>query len=99
MAARELCRLFPSLWATRKGAKRWLEKEPLAAHRDIIRVWGLLHEYRPPGQTSWSTALVRHGANSRAVLAGELGLAAKDIELREGATLEPLAKTGRSSEG
>jgi hypothetical protein len=57
LAAKEMSRLFPTLWATKKAAKRWLEKEPLAAHsRDIIRVWGLLHEYRPPGQTSWSKA-------------------------------------------
>jgi hypothetical protein len=34
LAVRELCRLFPSLWA--KAAERWLEKEPLDAHRDII---------------------------------------------------------------
>ena len=38
LAVRELCRLFPSLWATRKAAERWLEKEPLDAHRDNIRV-------------------------------------------------------------
>jgi len=63
LAAREMCQLFPSLWATPQAAERWLEKEPLDAHRDIIRVWGLLHEYRPPGQTSWSKAMVRHGAD------------------------------------
>ena len=34
LAVGELCRLFPSLWA--KAAERWLEKEPLDAHRDII---------------------------------------------------------------
>ena len=33
LAARELYRLFPSLWTTRKAAKRWLEKEPLNVHR------------------------------------------------------------------
>jgi hypothetical protein len=50
LAAKELVRLFPKLWTTRKAARRWLEKEPLNAHRDIIRVWGLLHEYRPPAR-------------------------------------------------
>lgn len=63
VGAKEMSRLFPNLWATKKAAKRWLEKEPLNAHRDIIRVWGLLHEYRPPGQTSWSKGLVRHRAD------------------------------------
>ena len=36
LAAREMCQLFPSLWATPQAAERWLEKEPLDAHRDII---------------------------------------------------------------
>ena len=34
MVAKELARLFPKLWATSEAAKRWLEKEPLNAHRD-----------------------------------------------------------------
>ena len=34
LAAKEMSRLFPNLWATKKAAKRWLEKEPLNAHRD-----------------------------------------------------------------
>jgi hypothetical protein len=73
LAARVLCRLLPNLWGSPKAAEGWPEKEPLDAHRDIIRVWGLLHEYRPPGQTSWSKALVRHGADPRAALAAVLG--------------------------
>ena len=28
----------PNVWATMKAAKRWLEKEPPEAQRDIIRV-------------------------------------------------------------
>jgi len=28
LAAGELCRLFPSLWATEKAAERWLAKNP-----------------------------------------------------------------------
>jgi hypothetical protein len=31
LAAKELCRLFPALWATSKAAERWLEKDPLKA--------------------------------------------------------------------
>jgi len=77
LAVRELCRLFPSLWA--KAAERWLEKEPLDAHRDIIRVWGLLHEYPPPGQTSCSKTLERLGADPRVALAAVLGVRAADI--------------------
>ena len=84
MAAKELARLFPSLWATKKAAKRWLEKEPLKPNRDIIR------DYRPPGQTSWSRALVRHGAGPASALAKVLGVAAEDI--RVGKEAEPPVK-------
>ena len=83
LAARELCQLFPSLRTIRKAAKRWLEKEPLDAHRDTIRVWGLLREYRPPGQTSWSKALVRHGVDAGEALAGVLGVTAEEIVVRD----------------
>jgi hypothetical protein len=60
----------PSLWATKKSAERWLAKNPPEPYRDIIRVWGLLNTYRPPGQTSWSKALARHGADAGVALAG-----------------------------
>jgi len=83
LAAKELTRLFPALWNTKKAAKRWLEKKPLKPYRDIIRVWGLLNDYRPPGQTSWSKALVRHGADPRTALAGMLGVPAEDIRMRD----------------
>jgi hypothetical protein len=84
LAARQLHRLFPKLWATKKAAERWLEKDPLKAYRGIVRVWGVLNTYRPPGQTSWSKALVRHGADPRAALAGVMGAAVKeDILVRE----------------
>ena len=73
MAARELSRLFPLLWATKKAAERWIVKNPPAAYRDIINT------YHPPGQTSWSRALVRHGADPRVALAKVLGLSAEDI--------------------
>jgi hypothetical protein len=83
VAVKELVRLFPKLWATRKAAERWLEKNPLNADRDIIRVWGVLSEYRPPGQTSWSKALVRHGADPAAALAEVLGVSAENIWVRD----------------
>jgi hypothetical protein len=82
LAANELCRLFPALWATKKAAERWLEKDPLKAYRDIIRVWGVLNTYRPPRQTSWSKGLVRHGAEPKVALARVLGVAAEDIQVR-----------------
>jgi hypothetical protein len=82
LAARELSRLFPNLWTTGKGAERWIEKNPPEAYRDIIRVWGVLKTYRPPGQTSWSKALVRHGADPREALARMSGVAAEDIRVR-----------------
>jgi hypothetical protein len=34
------------------------------------------------GQTSWSRALVRHGADGRQAIAGVLGAAAEDIRVR-----------------
>jgi hypothetical protein len=71
------------LWATAKAAERWLAKNPPEAYRDIIRVWGVLNTYRPPGQTRWSKVLVRHGADGRLALAGVLGVSAEDIRVRE----------------
>jgi len=70
LAAKELQRLLPNLWGTKKAAERWLAKNPPEANGEIIRVWGVLNTYRPPGQTSWSKALVRHGADPGAALAG-----------------------------
>ena len=83
LAAKELSRLFPTLWATKKAAERWVAKNPPKAYRDIIRVWGVLNTYRPPGQTSWSTAVVRHGADPQSALAEVLGVPAGDIRLRD----------------
>jgi hypothetical protein len=82
-AAKEMSRLFPGLWATKKAAERRLAKNPPEAYRDIIRVWGVLNTYRPPGQTSWSKALVRHGADPGEALAGVLGVPAADIRVRD----------------
>src|SRR6201993_1235990 len=87
-----MSRLFSNLWTTKKAAERWIVKNPPKAYRDIIRVWGVLNTYRPPGQTRWSKALVRHGADPRMALAAVLGLADGDIQIRETAGSEPLAK-------
>ena len=72
LAPRELNRLFSNLWPTTKAAKRWSEKKPLAANIDTIRVWGLLTEYRPEGQKSWSKSLIRHGVRDRASALGRV---------------------------
>jgi hypothetical protein len=92
LAAKELHCLFARLWATRKAAERWLEKDPLKAYRDMIRVWGVLNTYRPPGQTSWSKALVRHRVDPRVAIAAVLGLVAEGIQVREVAGSEPVVK-------
>src|SRR5260370_41255193 len=49
------------------------QRTPHKAYRDIIRVWGLLNTYRPTSHTSWSKALVLHGADSAVALAEVLG--------------------------
>jgi hypothetical protein len=74
LAPRELSNLFPELWGSGKAAENWLRKNPLNPYRSIIRVWGVLNTYRPPGQTRWSRALVRHGADAQVALAGVLGV-------------------------
>src|SRR5215472_4930042 len=83
LAAKELHRLFPELWGTKKAAEDWARKNPLKACISIIRVWGVLNTYRPPGQTSWSKALVRHRIDPRVAIAAVLGLAAEDIQVKE----------------
>jgi hypothetical protein len=37
----------------------------------------------PAGQTSWSKALVRHGADPGVAIAEVLGVAAEDIQVRD----------------
>ena len=83
LAAKELTRLFPELWSTRKAAEDWSRKNPLNPCISIIRLWGVLNTYRPPGQTSWSKALVRHGADPRVALAAVLGVGAGHIRVRD----------------
>jgi hypothetical protein len=72
LAQKQLCRLFPELWASPKAVERWIANNPLAAYRDIIRVWGDFVDYKPRSQRRWSKALVRHGADARVALAGVL---------------------------
>jgi hypothetical protein len=57
-------------------------EEPPKAYIDIIRVWGVLNTYLPPGQTRWSKALVLHRADAREVIAGVLEVPAQDIRAR-----------------
>ena len=92
LAAKELSRLLPELWRTRKAAEDWARKNPLTSVVSIIRVWGVLNTYRPPGQTRWSRALVRHGADPRAALAAVLGVAAEGVQVREVVGSDPPAK-------
>ena len=79
LAQKELSRLFPELWETTKAAERWLARNPLFPLMNIIRVWGVLVDYKPRRQRRWSKALVRHGANGSAALAAVLGEPAEQI--------------------
>jgi hypothetical protein len=83
LAARALAQLLPELWGSRKAAERWLAKNPPEAYRDVIRVWGVLNTYRPPGHSSWSRVLVRHGADPRTALAAVLEVPAEDIRVQD----------------
>jgi hypothetical protein len=86
LAPRELNRLFSNLWPTLKAAKRWSEKKPLAANMDTIRLWGLLTEYRPEGQKSWSKSLIRHGVKDRALALGRvLEISPSSLRFKENA--------------
>jgi hypothetical protein len=58
------------------------KEPPREANNIIIRVWGVVNTYRPPGQKSWSKALVRHGADAREALAAVLGVPAEEIAVR-----------------
>ena len=79
--------LAPALWATKKAAERWTAKNPPEAIRDIIRVWGVIVDYKPRRQRRWSRALVRHGADAREAIAAVLGVPAEDIGVRDLTTL------------
>ena len=74
--------LAPALWATKKAAERWLARNPLVPLMNIIRLWGVLVDYKPRRQRRWSRALVRHGADARAAIAAVLEVPAEDIAVR-----------------
>jgi hypothetical protein len=82
LASKQLTRLFTELWGTERAAENWLRKNPLTPSISIIRVWGVLNTYRPKGQTSWSKALVRDGADAGLALASVLGVPAEDVQVR-----------------
>jgi hypothetical protein len=84
LAPEKLSELFPELWGTAKAAERWLGNNPLNPSTSIIRLWGVIHFYRPTGRRGkWSKALVRHGADPGEALAGVLGAPAEDIRIRD----------------
>jgi hypothetical protein len=93
LAAVELARLFPELWGTEKAVELWSGNNPLNPYISIIRLWGVIHLYRPKGRRGkWSKALIRHGADPRVALAAVLGVTAEDIRVRkETAGSEPAA--------
>ena len=83
LAAKELTRLFPGLWATERAAEDWAGNNPLNPDISIIRLWGVIVAYRPRGRRGrWSKALARHRADARAALARVLRVSAEDIRVR-----------------
>jgi len=81
LAPKDLTRLFPHLWPPSAGLRTRTPRGSYYCY--IIRVWRVLNDYRPKGQTSWSKALVRHGAEARAAIAAVLGVPAEDIGVRD----------------
>jgi len=53
---------------------------------NIIRVWGVLVDYKPKRQRRWSRSLVRHGADARSAIAAVLGVSAEDLVTRDRVT-------------
>ena len=82
LAAAKLSELFPELWHTARAAEGWLRKNPLDPSLSIIRLWGVLVDYKPRRQRRWSKALVRHGADARAAIEAVLGVPAEQIGVR-----------------
>jgi hypothetical protein len=60
-------------------------EEPTEADSILIRLWGVLVDYKPKGQRRWSKALVRHGAEARSAIAAVLGMSAEQIGVRDNA--------------
>ena len=50
LAAEPLSDLLPELWSTPKAAERWMGNNPLNPNISIIRLWGVIHLYRPQGR-------------------------------------------------
>ena len=46
LAAKEMSRLFPSLWSTRMAAEHWTAKNPQETSNSAIRVWGVCRNGR-----------------------------------------------------
>jgi hypothetical protein len=83
LAAAKLSELFPELWPTARAVEGWLRKNPLNPSISIIRLWGVLVDYKPRRQRRWSRALVRDGANAGPAIGDVLGLSAEDLVMRD----------------
>jgi hypothetical protein len=93
LAAEPLSDLLPELWSTPKAAERWMGNNPLNPNISIIRLWGVIHLYRPSGRRGkWSKTLVRHGSGPRMALAAVLEVAAQAIHVRGTARPKPPVK-------
>jgi hypothetical protein len=69
LAAKELTRLIPELWATERAAEDWAENNPLNPSISVIRLWRVIYLYRPTRRRGKrSSALVRRGVNPRMAL-------------------------------
>ena len=65
-----------------RAAEGWLRNNPLDPSLSIIRLWGVLVEYKPKRQRRWSRALVRHGAGALSAIAAMLGVPPEQIGVR-----------------
>jgi hypothetical protein len=83
LAAQKLSEFFPELWRTARAAEGWLRNNPLDPSISIIRLWGVLVDYKPKRQRRWSRALVRHGADARSAIAAVLGVPVGHIAVRD----------------
>ena len=86
MVKRPLTRIANSARPGCPASPRFLaiERNPLPSPRDPRGAEISYVRLNPlAGQTSWSKALVRHGADARVALAGVLGVLAGDIRLRD----------------
>jgi hypothetical protein len=97
LAPAELARLFPELWGTEKAAERWLGNNPLNPYISTIRLWGVIHLYRPNGRRGkWSKALVRHGADAGVAISSVLGLPAEKSRSRKAPDRDVALRPARS---